>query len=47
MLERVEYKEIKILLMISLFVAFGCTGLFGLAFSAGCLLGDMLVDILD
>jgi hypothetical protein len=47
MLERVEHKEIKILLMISLFVAFGYTGLFGLAFGAGCLLGDMLVDILD
>jgi hypothetical protein len=46
MLEKINHKEIKILLTLSLFIAFGCTGLFGLAFTAGCILGDVLSDIL-
>lgn len=46
MLSQVKNKEIKILIIIGLFVAFGFTGLFGLAFVAGCLIGEFLIDIL-
>ena len=44
MLSRVENKEIKILAIVGLFIAFSFTGLFGLAFLAGCIIGDMLGD---
>jgi hypothetical protein len=37
-------KEIKILAIVTLFVAFSFTGLFGLAFVAGCLIGDIVSD---
>lgn len=46
MLSKVENKEIKILAIIALFTAFSFTGLFGLAFVAGCIMGDILSDIL-
>jgi hypothetical protein len=46
MLSQVENKKIKILIIVGLFVAFGFTGLFGLAFIAGCLIGELLADIL-
>lgn len=46
MLSQVKNKEIKILAIIGLFVAFSFTGLFGLAFMAGCLVGEILMDIL-
>jgi len=44
MLSKVENKGIKILSIVTLFVAFSFTGLFGLAFVAGCLIGDILGD---
>ena len=44
MLSKVKNKEIKILLIVGLFTAFSFTGLFGLAFLAGCIMGDMLGD---
>jgi len=44
MLSRVENKGIKILAIVTLFTAFSFTGLFGLAFVAGCIIGDMLGD---
>jgi hypothetical protein len=46
MLSKVENKEIKILAIVTLFVAFSFTGLFGLAFVAGCIIGDMLGEII-
>jgi hypothetical protein len=46
MLSKVKNKEIKILAIVGLFVAFGFTGLFGLTFVAGCIIGDMLSDVL-
>lgn len=46
MLSKVENKGIKILAIIALFTAFSFTGLFGLAFVAGCIMGDILSDIL-
>jgi len=46
MLSKVKNKEIKILAIVGLFVAFGFTGLFGFSFLAGCLIGDVLSDIL-
>jgi len=42
MLSKVENKEIKILTIIGLYVAFSFTGLFGLAFVAGCLIGEII-----
>jgi hypothetical protein len=44
MLSKVENKGIKILAITTLFVAFSFTGLFGLAFVAGCLIGDIVGD---
>jgi len=41
MLSKVENKEIKILTIVGLYVAFGFTGLFGFAFIAGCLIGEV------
>jgi hypothetical protein len=38
MLSKVENKEIKILAIVGLYVAFSFTGLFGFAFVAGCLI---------
>ena len=46
MLSKVENKEIKILSIVTLFVAFSFTGLFGLTFVAGCLIGDILGDVI-
>jgi len=46
MLSQVKNKEIKILAIVGLFTAFSFTGLFGLAFLAGCIVGDILSDIL-
>ena len=46
MLSRVENKEIKILAIITLFVAFSFTGLIGLTFVAGCLIGDIVSDVI-
>jgi len=46
MLKQVKHKEIKILAIIGLFIIFSFTGLFGLAFMAGCLVGDILMDVL-
>jgi hypothetical protein len=46
MLSKVENKEIKILAIVTLFVAFSFTGLFGLAFVAGCLVGDIVGDVI-
>lgn len=42
MLSKVENKEIKIVAIVGLYVAFSFTGLFGFAFVAGCIMGDML-----
>jgi hypothetical protein len=42
MLSKVENKEIKIVAIVGLMTAFIFTGLFGLAFVAGCIMGDML-----
>ena len=39
-----KIKEIKILLIMALFVAFGLTGLIGFAFAAGCIIGDLIVE---
>ena len=44
MLSKVENKGIKISAIVTLFVAFSFTGLFGLAFVAGCLIGDIIGD---
>jgi hypothetical protein len=46
MLSRVENKGIKITAIVTLFVAFSFTGLFGLAFVAGCLVGDIVGDVI-
>lgn len=46
MLSKVENKEIKILAIVGLFIAFSFTGLFGLAFVGGCLVGDVLGDVM-
>jgi len=46
MLSKVKNKGIKILAIIALFTAFGFTGLFGFSFLAGCIMGDILSDIL-
>jgi hypothetical protein len=46
MLSKVENKEIKILSIVTLFVAFSFTGLFGLAFVAGCLIGDIVSNVI-
>jgi len=46
MLSQVKNKEIKILSIIALFIAFSFTGFFGLAFAAGCLIGDIVVESL-
>lgn len=46
MLSQIKNKEIKILVMVGLFIAFGYTGLFGLAFLGGCVFGNMLSDII-
>lgn len=46
MLSQVKNKEIKILAIVGLFTAFSFTGLFGLAFLAGCIVGDILSDVL-
>jgi len=46
MLSKVENKEIKILAIVTLFVAFSFTGLFGLTFVAGCLIGDIIGDVI-
>lgn len=46
MLSKVENKEIKILSIVALFTAFSFTGLFGFSFVAGCIIGDMLGDII-
>jgi hypothetical protein len=46
MLSRVENKGIKITAIVTLFVAFSFTGLFGLTFVAGCLIGDIVSDII-
>jgi hypothetical protein len=42
MLSKVENKEIKILAIVGLFTAFSFTGLFGFAFMAGCLIGEII-----
>jgi hypothetical protein len=42
MLSKVENKEIKILAIVGLYVAFSFTGLFGFAFVAGCLIGEII-----
>jgi len=42
MLSQVKNKEVKILAIVGLYVAFGFTGLFGFAFVAGCLIGEIL-----
>lgn len=42
MLSQVKNKEIKILAIVGLYVAFGFTGLFGFAFAAGCLIGEII-----
>jgi hypothetical protein len=47
MLNQVENKEIKILTIIVLFISFSFTGLFGLAFVAGCLIGEIVSDVLS
>ena len=44
MLSRVENKGIKITAIVGLVTAFAFTGLFGLTFVAGCIIGDMLGD---
>jgi hypothetical protein len=46
MLSKVKNKEIKILAVIGLIIAFNITGLFGLTFLAGCIIGDILSDYL-
>lgn len=46
MLDKVKNKEIKILAIVGLIIVFSITGLFGLAFLAGCIVGDMLSDYL-
>lgn len=46
MLSKIENKGIKISAIIALYVAFSFTGLFGLAFLAGCIIGDILSDVL-
>lgn len=46
MLSQVKNKEIKILAIVGLFVAFSFTGLFGLAFVAGCLVGDIVSNVI-
>lgn len=46
MLSQVKNKEIKILAIVGLFVAFSLTGLFGLAFVAGCLVGDIVSNVI-
>ena len=46
MLSRVENKGIKVLSIVTLFVAFSFTGLFGLVFVAGCLIGDIVSDVI-
>jgi len=43
MLNQVKNKEIKILAIIGLYVAFSFTGLFGFAFIAGCLVGEIVM----
>jgi hypothetical protein len=42
MLSRVKNKEIKISAIVGLYVAFSFTGLFGFAFVAGCLIGEII-----
>jgi hypothetical protein len=42
MLSKVENKGIKISAIVALYVAFGFTGLFGFAFVAGCLIGEII-----
>jgi hypothetical protein len=46
MLSKVENKEIKILAIVGLITAFSFTGLFGLTFVAGCLIGDIVSDVI-
>jgi len=46
MLDKVKNKEIKILAIVGLIIVFSITGLFGLTFLAGCIVGDMLSDYL-
>ena len=46
MLSRVENKGIKITAIVTLFVAFSFTGLFGLTFVAGCLIGDIVGEVI-
>lgn len=42
MLSQVKNNKIKVLAIIGLYVAFGFTGLFGFAFVAGCLIGEII-----
>jgi hypothetical protein len=46
MLSQVKNKEIKILAIVGLYIAFGFTGLFGFAFVAGCLIGEIITTTL-
>jgi hypothetical protein len=44
MLSQVKNKEIKILAIVGLIIAFSFTGLFGFTFVAGCLIGDIVSE---
>jgi hypothetical protein len=44
MWEDIQVREIKILLILILFTAFGLTGLSGFAFTAGFVWGDLIVE---
>jgi hypothetical protein len=46
MLSQVKHKEIKILAIIGLFIAFSFTGLMGFSLMAGFIIGEMIGDIL-